>query len=108
MIEGFQDKQFKVLVTKAKIAGYGLNLQQAHQMVFLGLNDSWETYYQCIRREWRYGQTEPVNVYLIMHEVEAEIYRNIMRKDAMAKRLISKLIEQVKDYEKGELGLISK
>jgi DNA modification methylase len=104
-IEGFQDGNIPIVVSKPKIMGFGLNLQQAHNMVFFGLNDSWETYYQCIRREWRYGQTEPVNVYLIMHEVEAEIYQNVMRKDAMAKRLKTALIEQIKDYEKGELGL---
>lgn len=104
-IEDFQDGKIRILITKPKIAGFGMNFQNACNMVFMGLNDSWEGYYQCIRREWRYGQTNPVNVYLIMHDVEAEIYQNIMRKDAMAKRLISNLINQVKDYEKGELGL---
>lgn len=104
-LEDFQDGKIRVLITKAKIAGFGMNFQNANNMVFLGLNDSWEGYYQCIRREWRYGQTKPVNVYLILHDVEAEIHQNIMRKDAMARRLISNLIDQVKDYEKGELGL---
>src|SRR4030043_2440169 len=82
-----------------------MNFQNAHNMVFLGLNDSWETYYQCIRREWRYGQTQPVNVYLILHDAEAEIYQNVLRKDAMARRLKAKLLEQIKDSEKGELGM---
>jgi DNA modification methylase len=105
MLEGFQDGKIRVMVTKGKIAGFGMNFQNAHNMVFFGLNDSWETYYQCIRREWRYGQTYPVNVYLLIHEVEAEIYQNILRKDAMAKRLKDKLIEQIKYFERGELGL---
>lgn len=104
-LEDFQDGKFQVLITKTKIAGHGMNFQQAHNMIFLGINDSWESYYQSIRREWRYGQQYPVNVYLLLHEVEAEIYQNIMRKDAMAKRLKDSLIEQIKDYEKGELGL---
>lgn len=104
-LEEFQDGNINILVTKPKIAGFGMNFQNAHNMVFFGLNDSWETYYQCIRREWRYGQKYPVNVYLIIHEVETEIYNNINRKDLMAKRLKTKLIEQIKDYEKGELGL---
>ncbi len=106
-IEAFQDGTVKVLVTKPRIAGFGMNFQNAHNMVFLGLNDSWETYYQCIRREWRYGQKEPVNVYLVMHEAEAEIYHNILRKDAMAKRMREKLINEIKEYEKGELGVLS-
>jgi DNA modification methylase/superfamily II DNA or RNA helicase len=104
-LEDFQDGKIQYLVTKPKIAGFGMNFQNAHNMVFFGLNDSWETYYQSIRRQWRYGQKNEVNVYLILHEVEAEIYRNVMRKDAMAKRLKELLIEQIKDYEKGELGL---
>lgn len=106
-LESFQDGNVRVLITKPKIAGFGMNFQNAHNMIFFGLNDSWETYYQCIRREWRYGQTQPVNVYLIIHEAEDEIYQNILRKDAMAKRLKEKLIAQIADYEKGELGMES-
>ena len=104
-LEDFQDGKFNILITKPKIAGFGMNFQNACNMIFLGLNDSWETYYQCIRREWRYGQTKPVNVYLILHDVETEIYQNIMRKDAMAQRLITTLINQVKNYEKDELNM---
>jgi len=104
-LEAFQDGKIRILLTKAKIAGFGMNFQNACNMVFFGLNDSWETYYQCIRREWRYGQKNPVNVYLVLHEVETEIYQNVMRKDAMARRLKEALINQIKDYEKGELGL---
>jgi DNA modification methylase/superfamily II DNA or RNA helicase len=107
-IENFQDGKFKTLVSKGKIAGFGLNLQNSHNMVFFGINDSWEMFYQCIRREWRYGQKYPVNVYIIMHEVEAEIYQNIMRKEAAAKRLKVSLIEQIKDYEKEELAMEEK
>lgn len=104
-LERFQDNDIRILVTKPKIAGFGMNFQNAHNMAFLGLNDSWETYYQCIRRQWRYGQLHPVNVYLILHEAEAEVYQNVMRKDAMAKRLKEKLIMQIKDFEKMELGM---
>ncbi len=106
-LEDFQDGKIKTIITKGKIAGFGMNFQNAHNMVFLGLSDSWETYYQCIRREWRYGQTQPVNVYLIIHDVEAEIYQNILRKDAMAKRLKEKLIDQIRIYEKEELNMKS-
>ena len=104
-LEAFQDGTIQTIVTKGKIAGFGMNFQNAHNMVFLGLNDSWETYYQCIRRQWRYGQTQPVNVYLIIHDAEDEIYQNILRKDAMAARMKEKLISQIRDYEKGELGM---
>lgn len=106
MLEDFQDSKFNILITKPKIAGFGMNFQNANNMVFFGLNDSWETYYQCIRREWRYRQDKPVNVYIILHEAENEIYQNILRKDALASRLKSKLIEQIREYEKGELFMV--
>ncbi len=104
-LEDFQDGKIQTIVTKGKIAGFGMNFQNAHKMVFLGLNDSWETYYQCIRRQWRYGQKHPVDVYLIIHEAEDEIYQNILRKDAMAARMKEKLIAQIKIYEEEELGM---
>ena len=77
----------RFLVSKPRICGFGLNLQQSHKMIFFGLSYSWEQYYQCIRREWRYLQENPVDVYLVLSDIENSIYQNIMRKDAMAKRL---------------------
>ncbi len=106
--EKFQDGKFKLLITKSKIGGFGMNFQNAHKMAFFGMNYSWESYYQCVRREWRYGQEHPVDVHLIMSDIEQSIWQNIQRKDAMAKRLRSKLIEQIKEYEKGELSMTTK
>jgi hypothetical protein len=54
----------RVLVTKPSIAGFGMNWQHCSDMVFVGLNDSFEQLYQAIRRCWRFGQTQPVNVYM--------------------------------------------
>jgi DNA modification methylase len=104
-IEGWVDNNYQVIISKTKVCGFGMNFQQSHNMIFFGLNDSWEAFYQAIRREWRYGQTQPVNVYVIMSDMEAEIYNNVMRKDAMAKRLRTKLIEQINKYERKELGM---
>jgi len=104
MIEAFQDGKYKVMITKGKIAGFGLNLQNAHNMIFLGLSDSWEMYYQCIRREWRFGQTEPVNVHIILSDIEREIYNNVQRKGQIAKTLHTELIKNVSNYEIKELG----
>jgi DNA modification methylase/superfamily II DNA or RNA helicase len=105
-LEAFQDGKFRVLVTKSKIAGFGMNFQNAHNMAFFGLSDSWESWYQSIRRQWRYGQTEQVNVHIILSDLESAIYRNILRKDAMAKRLRCGLVEKVRQYEKGEIAMI--
>lgn len=102
-IQGFQDGRVRVLITKIKIAGHGMNFQAAHNMMFVGLSDSWEGYYQAVRREWRYGQKLPVNVYLILSEVEREIYDNVMQKEAIAKRMTGELIKYIAGYEKGEI-----
>ena len=99
------DGERPFLISKPRVCGFGLNLQQSHKMAFLGLNDSWETFYQAVRRQWRYGQREPVDVHIIMSDVEQEIYQNVMRKDAMAQRLRAKLIEQINKYERKELGM---
>jgi DNA modification methylase len=101
--EDFQDGKFRVMVTKGKIAGLGMNFQNAHKMAFMGLNDSWEMWYQCIRREWRFMQEHPVDVHVILAELEAPIYENIQRKDAQASRLRAQMIAHMRDYEKGEL-----
>ena len=103
--EDFQDGKFQILVTKPKIGGFGMNFQNAHKMAFFGLNYSWESFYQCIRRQWRYMQKNPVDVHVIMSDIEASIYRDVMRKDAMAKRLRVKLINQIKEFEKKEMKM---
>lgn len=104
-LEAFQDGKFNVLITKPRIAGFGMNFQNAHNMIFFGLNDSWESWYQCIRREYRFGQTKKVNVYVIVSDHEREIYQNIQRKERLAARLRQGLLEHLRDYEKEELAM---
>lgn len=101
--EKFQDGEFRVLITKPKIGAFGMNFQNANNMIFYGLNDSWETYYQAIRREWRFGQKNPVNVHLLLSEYEREILGNIQRKEKQAYRLKSNMIEKLKKLELSEL-----
>lgn len=104
MIEAFQDGKFKTLITKGKIGGFGLNLQNANNQVFVGLSDSWESYYQCIRRSYRFGQTKPVNVYIVLSEAERAIYDNVMKKQEEAERMSKHLIANVKEFEKEEIS----
>jgi len=103
--EDFQDGKYRVLVTKGKIAGFGLNFWNAHKMAFFGLNDSWELWYQCIRREWRFMQQHPVDVHVILSDLENAIYQNVQRKDALAMRLREKMIEHIRIYEEAELQM---
>ncbi len=103
-LEDFQNGQFRVLLTKPSIAGHGLNFQNAHRMAFVGLSDSWESYYQSIRRCWRFGQTKPVEVAIVLSDAEAAIYENVMGKEREALRMQEKLIEQVVEYERAEIA----
>jgi len=103
--EDFQDGKYRILVSKTKIAGFGMNFQNAHNMLFLGLSDSWEAYYQAIRREYRFGQKEPVNVYIVLSEAEREIYTNVMQKEAVAKNMTAQLIKHVQKYEEEEIKM---
>jgi len=104
MLEAFQAGEVQVLVTKPRIAGFGMNLQNCRQMVFVGLSDSWESYYQCIRRSWRFGQTEPVTAYIVLSDAEEDIYHNVMRKEEEANRMRERLIEHVREYEREEIA----
>ncbi len=102
-LEAFQDGEYQVLITKPRIAGFGMNFQNAPNQVFVGLSDSWEQFYQAIRRSYRFGQTRPVNVHIVLTEVEREIYDNVMRKEDEAKAMSEQLIQSVRKYEEEEL-----
>lgn len=102
-LEAFQDGEYRVLVTKPKIAGFGMNFQNCRNQVFVGMNDSWEMYYQCIRRSYRFGQHKAVNIYLVLADAQRPIYENVMRKEEQAADMSSKLIAHVQQYEMEEL-----
>jgi superfamily II DNA or RNA helicase len=70
----------RVLVTKSRITGFGLNWQHCHRQIFVGLTDSYESLHQAIRRLWRFGQTRPVTTYLLTTEAEAAVRDNIQCK----------------------------
>lgn len=103
-IEAFQDGKARVLITKPKIAGHGMNFQHCAHMVFVGLSDSWEAYYQCIRRCYRFGQQRAVEARIVLSDAEEAIYHNVMQKELEAQTMAAKLIEQVQAYERDELG----
>jgi len=88
---GFIDGSHRVIVSKVRIAGFGMNFQHCHNMIFVGLSDSWEQYYQAVRRCWRFGQTKPVNVYIITADIEGMVLENIKRKDEQAEKMMSEM-----------------
>lgn len=92
---GFADGTHRVMVTKPSIAGFGLNWQHCNRMVFVGASHSYEQTYQAIRRCWRFGQTNPVDVYVIRAETEREIVANYRRKERDAKRMADSMAAMV-------------
>jgi len=93
--EAFQDGDLRVLVTKPSIAGFGMNFQNCHQMAFVGINDSWESYYQSIRRCWRFGQTKSVIAHIVVSELEKSIVRNIERKESTVDWWVAELVKHM-------------
>jgi superfamily II DNA or RNA helicase len=92
---GFIDNTHKVLVSKCSIAGFGINLQNCSNVVFVGMSDSYEQLYQAIRRCWRFGQTEQVHVHFIAASSDGAVVRNIKRKERDMKVMIKAMIEEV-------------
>jgi superfamily II DNA or RNA helicase len=102
-VQSFIVGQTKVLVSKVRILGYGLNFQHCSHMVFVGLGDSYEQYYQAIRRCWRFGQKHPVDVHIVVSEAERLIVENVRRKEATADALSQELLVHMRDFEREEL-----
>lgn len=95
---GFADGQFRVLVTKPSIAGYGMNWQHCPNTAFVGLSDSWEKWYQAIRRVWRFGQKNPVHCHVVTSEAEGAVVKNIQRKEADAARMAAEMVKHMSVY----------
>ncbi len=103
-VMGFVDGRIRHLVSKVRILGYGLNLQCCHHMAFVGLGDSFEQYYQAVRRCWRFGQTFGVDAHVIISEAEQVVVENVRRKEAAARDLSAALIDHMIDFEREELA----
>jgi len=97
-IMGFTEGRYRVLVTKPKIAGFGMNWQHCSTIIFVGLSDSWEQYYQAIRRCWRFGQKNEVNVYVVTADIEGMVVENIRRKDDQSETMIAEMAKIAKDF----------
>jgi hypothetical protein len=96
LLLGFADGDYDVLITKPSIASQGLNYQHCHQMAFVGLGDSYEQYYQAIRRCYRYGQTRVVQAHIIVSDLESQIVANVNRKEKQANGITRELVAEMK------------
>lgn len=85
-----------ILLTKTSIAGMGINAQVCARMIFVGLSDSYEAYYQAIRRCYRYGQKRIVVAHVVLSEIEAQIAVNIARKERESSAVTGELVEAMR------------
>lgn len=89
----FTNGDARVIVTKPSIAGWGLNWQHCHNVAFAGLSDSYEQYYQAVRRCWRFGQANPVNVKIVASSREQAVLENVQRKEKQAEAMFNEVVE---------------
>lgn len=99
----FAEGRIRVLVTKPKIAAFGLNFQACARMTFVGLSDSYEQYYQAIRRCWRFGQTRPVTAHIVLADVERVIADNVRAKERAARDITAGLVSAIAAENRREL-----
>lgn len=92
---GFADGKVKILVSKPSIAGWGMNFQSCHNEIFVGLSDSYEQFYQAVRRCWRFGQKYPVNAYVVTADTEGAVVKNIKRKEEDALKMAEMMVENM-------------
>jgi len=100
----FAEGKLHSMISKVRIAGYGMNFQTCHNIIFVGLSDSFEDYYQAVRRCWRFGQDKKVNVHIITHEAEGRVVANIRRKEADFVKMYEGMVANMADITKGEVN----
>jgi hypothetical protein len=101
---GFIDGTHRVLVTKVRVAGFGLNLQNCNQMAFVGLSHSFEAMYQAVRRCWRFGQARPVDCHIFSSTREGRVVANVKRKEADAARMAEEMVKYMGDIQRENVG----
>ena len=96
LLMDFSDGKIRVLITKPSIASMGMNWQHCARMAFVGMGDSYEQYYQAIRRCYRYGQKRVVQVHIVLAEIESQIADNVRRKENQANEITDALVREMR------------
>lgn len=99
----FADGETKCLVSKSSIYGFGMNFQNCHNIIYCGISDSFESFYQSVRRCWRYGQQNDVNAHIIISEKELNVLDNIKRKQKQMDDMQDNMIALMHDITMSEI-----
>lgn len=102
-LHDFAHGKIRALVSKPSICGFGLNWQHCARMAFVGVTDSWESYYQAVRRCYRFGQKRQVDVHIFSSEQEGAVVANLKRKEEDAKKMSDALASEVMESVRSEL-----
>jgi len=95
---GFANNEFRVLITKTKIASFGMNYQNCHNQIFASLDFSFEGLYQAIRRSYRFGQKNEVNIYLITTDTMVNVKQSINRKQSQFEIMQNKMSQVINEH----------
>lgn len=99
----FSGGDIRVLVTKPSICGHGMNWQHCPNVVFLGLSDSYEQFYQAVRRCWRFGQKKQVHCYIVTSSSEGAVTENIKRKEREAAKMADEMVNNMHELNQKEI-----
>ena len=94
----FAEKRIDIMVTKAEIAGFGLNWQNCNKTILFGWDNSYEQFYQLTRRFWRHGQTEDVDVYILTTDADGGIINNMERKEMQSNTMFDEIIKNINTW----------
>ena len=97
------NEDIPILISKARVFGFGMNFQHCHNQCFVGVNDSWEQFYQAVRRSWRFGQTRDVHIHIIAASTEGNVVDNLKRKDMEAEKMAEEMAENTQDLTRMNL-----
>lgn len=95
-VMAFTHGEARALVSKPSICGAGMNWQHCNTMIFAGMNDSFEDFYQAVRRSYRFGQKREVTVHIITADSEGAVKANIERKQRQANEMAGQMIEHMR------------
>ncbi|MGI4812134.1 MAG: helicase-related protein, partial [Janthinobacterium lividum] len=102
-IMDFTHGRARGLISKSSICGFGMNWQHCNQMIFAGMDDSFEKYYQAVRRCYRFGQKRSVQVHIITADTEGAVKDNISRKQAQSDAMATEMVAHMRDITKSQI-----
>lgn len=102
-LDAFTFGERRVIVSKPKLAGLGLNWQHTRTVIFASVSHSYEQHYQAVRRAWRYGQTQQVTCHVIISDTESSVWNNVQRKAADHARMKRAMAEAMNGHQQAAI-----